>query len=93
MVIASALAGATGLRIGLVATVFGLGFRHGIDWDHLAAITDIAGAQETRRRSVVLATMYAIGHALVVFVLGALAIVLSAQVPEWLDDAMDASSG
>src|SRR5689334_7628908 len=79
---------ATGLRIGLVATAFGLGFRHGIDWDHLAAITDIAGAQENRRRSVVLATMYALGHALIVFVLGVLAIVLSAQVPKWLDDAM-----
>ena len=88
MIIGASLAGATGLRIGIVATAFGLGFRHGIDWDHIAAITDITGAQESRRQSVVLATMYALGHALVVFVLGVLAIVLSAQIPKWLDDTM-----
>jgi high-affinity nickel-transport protein len=88
VVIGASLAGATGLRIGIVATAFGLGFRHGIDWDHIAAITDITGAQESRRQSVVLATMYALGHALVVFVLGVLAIVLSAQIPKWLDETM-----
>jgi cytochrome c biogenesis protein CcdA len=78
----------TGLRIGLVATAFGLGFRHGIDWDHIAALTDIAGSQDSGRRSMGLATLYALGHALVVFLLGVLAIVLSARIPAWLDDAM-----
>lgn len=28
----------------LLATGFGLGLRHGIDWDHIAAITDITGS-------------------------------------------------
>jgi high-affinity nickel-transport protein len=78
----------TGLQLGLVLTAFGLGFRHGIDWDHIAAITDITGSQENGRRSMVLATFYALGHAAVVFVLGAVAIALSAEVPQWLDDAM-----
>jgi high-affinity nickel-transport protein len=32
----------------LLGTALSLGFRHGIDWDHLAAIVDIVG---TRRRS------------------------------------------
>jgi hypothetical protein len=77
-----------GLRIGLVATAFGLGFRHGIDWDHIAALTDLTGSQESGRRSMLLATMYALGHALVVFVLGVLAIVVSAGIPHWLDDTM-----
>jgi high-affinity nickel-transport protein len=36
----------------------------------------------------VLATFYALGHAAVVFVLGILAIALSAEVPDWIDDAM-----
>jgi hypothetical protein len=78
----------TGLEIGLVVTALGLGFRHGIDWDHIAALTDITGAQASRRDSMLLATMYAFGHALVVFVLGVVAIVLSAEIPSWLDDAM-----
>jgi hypothetical protein len=87
-VIVAAVSTSTGLQIGLVVTALGLGFRHGIDWDHIAALTDITGAQEDRRRSLLLATMYALGHALVVFALGVVAIVLSAEIPNWLDDAM-----
>jgi high-affinity nickel-transport protein len=78
-----------GLRLGLLVTAFGLGFRHGIDWDHIAAITDIAGSQDQPRRSMFLATMYAGGHALVVFVLGVLAIGAGDLVPASLDSAME----
>jgi high-affinity nickel-transport protein len=78
----------TGLQLGLMVTALGLGFRHGIDWDHIAAITDLTGSQESGRRSMVLATFYALGHAAVVFVLGVVAIALSAEVPDWIDDAM-----
>ena len=60
----------TGLQIGLMVTALGLGFRHGIDWDHIAAITDLTGSQESGRRSMVLATFYALGHAAMVFALG-----------------------
>ena len=84
----AAATSSTGLQIGLALTAVGLGFRHGIDWDHIAALTDITGAQSDTRRSMVLATMYAFGHALVVFVLGVGAIALSAEVPRWLDHAM-----
>src|SRR6478609_5748558 len=78
----------TGLQLGLMVTALGLGFRHGIDWDHIAAITDLTGSQESGRRSMVLSTFYALGHAAVVFVLGVLAIALSAEVPDWVDDTM-----
>src|SRR5436190_20572814 len=78
-----------GIRLGLVAAAFGFGFRHGIDWDHIAAITDITGAQATGRRSMFLATLYAVGHALVVFVLGVLAIAFSDDMPAWLDGVME----
>jgi len=78
----------TGLEIGIVATAAGLGFRHGIDWDHIAALTDITGSQERRARSLLVATMYAVGHAAMVFALGVLAIVASFEVPSWIDDAM-----
>jgi len=36
------------------ALVFG--FRHGFDWDHLAALSDLTGSQATSRRSMWLAT-------------------------------------
>src|SRR5215813_8171925 len=78
----------SGFRIGLIATALGLGFRHGIDWDHIAALTDLTGSQATSRRSMLVATLYALGHATVVLALGIGAIALSQEVPKWLDDAM-----
>jgi high-affinity nickel-transport protein len=78
-----------GLHIGLVATALGFGFRHGIDWDHIAALTDLTGAQDRPRRSMLLATLYASGHAAVVFLLGLAAIVLAARLPPGIDVVME----
>jgi hypothetical protein len=79
----------TGLDVALVATAFALGFRHGFDWDHLAALGDIAASQERRRRSMLLATMYALGHAAVAFVIGVAFIVASARLPEAVGEVME----
>ena len=38
-------------HIGLLLTAFAFGFGHGIDWDHIAALTDITGSQAEPRRS------------------------------------------
>jgi high-affinity nickel-transport protein len=76
------------LHIGLLVTALGFGFRHGIDWDHIAALTDLTGAQDGARRSMVVATLYAVGHAAVVFALGFAAIVLAARLPESVDSVL-----
>src|SRR5205085_36505 len=76
-------------HVGLVLTVFGFGFRHGIDWDHIAALTDITSSQNNSRRSMFLATLYAIGHGLVVFALGFAAIVFAQQLPRGVDVVME----
>jgi hypothetical protein len=78
----------TGFRVGLMATAFGFGFRHGIDWDHIAALTDITGSQDNARSSLSFATLYALGHALVVLVLGVGVILLSASLPSSVDALM-----
>jgi high-affinity nickel-transport protein len=83
------VAGAAGLEIGLVATAIALGFRHGFDWDHLAALSDIAASQQSRRRSMMLATMYALGHAAVAFAIGAAVILASAHLPESVGAALE----
>ncbi|MEY2402921.1 MAG: hypothetical protein QOD38_472 [Acidimicrobiaceae bacterium] len=80
---------AAGFHIGLLATAYGFGFRHGIDWDHLAALADITSSQATPRRSMALATFYALGHGLVVLALGLVAILLSAELPDSVDRAME----
>ena len=118
------------LLLGMAA----LGFRHGFDWDHIAAITDItstttAGHSEAdvparapmpahghspgemrghehahtaagpgamhilaesrfaheERHAIGLATLYALGHASVVVVLGIAALLLNAVLPDWVD--------
>jgi cytochrome c biogenesis protein CcdA len=87
--VSAVVAGAAGLEIGLVATALALGFRHGFDWDHLAALSDIAASQRSRRSSMVLATMYALGHAAVAFAIGAAVILASAHLPEAVGDVME----
>jgi len=68
--------------IGLLATSLTLGLRHGIDWDHIAAIADLTSTAETRRRGWLLSLFYALGHAAVVFLLGVLVIAFSTTLPE-----------
>jgi ABC-type nickel/cobalt efflux system permease component RcnA len=74
--------------VGVLFSAFLFGFRHGIDWDHIAAITDITSTQDDRRSSVFFGTLYALGHALVVFVIGSVAIVLGQRLPDSVDEAM-----
>ena len=62
-----------------------LGLRHGIDWDHIAAISDLTGSQQQRLRGLVMGTLYAFGHAAAVIVLGLIAILFGTLLPEWLD--------
>jgi hypothetical protein len=133
---------------GVLGTGLVLGVRHGFDWDHIAAITDItsttatAEAAETahdlehhavqatvghghehghgglsefrahgggaiavaapsaigvfrrarfideQRQAIILGSLYALGHAVVVLVLGLLALTFGALLPEWVDPIM-----
>jgi hypothetical protein len=73
---------------GLVVAGFWFGFRHGIDWDHIAAITDITSSQDERRAAMWFGTLYALGHALVVLGLGVIAIALGERLPQSVDNAM-----
>ena len=136
---------ANGGGLGLLVTALLLGIRHGIDWDHIAAITDITSTtaassaaeavHETDHRAapghrhahggptemrvhetssggavalpvpatfaltrdrfiseqaqaILLGTLYALGHALVVAVLGLAALVFGAILPDWVDPIM-----
>ena len=93
----------SGTSLGLLSTALVLGLRHGIDWDHIAAIADITGTvtadsteptlapvrQSTGRRAMYLATMYAAGHGAVVAALGAIALVAGQILPDWIDPIME----
>jgi cytochrome c biogenesis protein CcdA len=57
------------------------GFRHGFDWDHLAALTDLTGSQAKARRAMRMATLYVVGHAIMILVLGTAAILFGSLIP------------
>ena len=76
------------MTIGLLLTAFGLGLRHGVDFDHIAAIADLTSTTESRKRGFMLSLWYALGHAVVVLALGALVILFEATIPESLDSWM-----
>ena len=62
-----------------------LGFRHGFDYDHIAAITDIAGVQRRTSDAMRLGLLYALGHAATVAVLGGLVIAFQMALPHGMD--------
>lgn len=79
------------MELGALTAAFTLGLRHGWDWDHVAAITDITSSQtgeNADRRSLLFSTLYIVGHALVVVLLGVIAIAAGSTIPGWLDGLM-----
>lgn len=62
-----------------------LGFRHGFDYDHIAAIADIVSVQNSRRTAFRLGMIYALGHALTVAALGSVVVALGVRLPMGID--------
>jgi ABC-type nickel/cobalt efflux system permease component RcnA len=77
-----------GVDAGVIVTAFGLGVRHGIDWDHIAAISDLTAGTTTPRRQMRLAALYAFGHAVVILALGSIAILIGRELPSSVDEVM-----
>lgn len=123
-------------EIALLLGMIALGFRHGFDWDHIAAITDITSTTASshtemdvpaaapvpphghddhaaerhphphedgdplhafiesrfaheQRHAIGLASLYALGHAIVVVILGVAALLVGAILPEWVDPILE----
>ncbi len=62
-----------------------LGLRHGFDYDHLAAITDITSVQRGWREGMRLGFLYALGHACTIAALGTAVVVFRLALPVHLD--------
>src|SRR5579859_5688074 len=68
------------LRLALVSAA-GLGFHHGFDYEHIAAITDISSVQSKARDAMRYGLLYVAGHAATIAVLGAAAVVFRVALP------------
>ena len=77
----------------LVLSVLFLGFRHGFDLDHIAAISDIVSQTPSQKKAFLNGFFYIFGHAVVIIFLGLLAIVLEISLPAWLDKIMGSIVG
>jgi high-affinity nickel-transport protein len=87
------------LPLALAGTSFALGARHGLDWDHIAAITDLTAPRAGRRlrarhgrRGLSLSLCYCLGHGLVLAVLGGLVLLLGVGLPAGMDAPSSTSS-
>src|SRR5579885_246658 len=69
----------------LLVTAFLLGLRHGIDWDHIAAIADLTSAPMQTEAAMVLGGLYAAWHSLVLLSIGGAAVLLGAELPDTVD--------
>ena len=88
-----------GANLFLLANGFLLGLRHGVDWDHIAAILDIVSSADIdksesklfklTRDPLVLTLAYAVGHGLVVVMLGIAAVYFYSSLPPWIDPIME----
>jgi len=87
--------------LAVAGTAFVLGCRHGFDWDHISAITDLTAAgKEGERRSLRghggrmgLAFWYCIGHGSVIALLGLAVGVLGLHLPGAIDRVFESVVG
>jgi hypothetical protein len=68
------------LRLALLSAGV-LGFRHGLDYDHIAAISDISSVQARAGDAMRYGLLYVTGHATTVAVLGAAAVAFRLSLP------------
>lgn len=85
--------GITWQVLAVAGSGFLLGCRHGLDWDHIAAITDLTTQGSGGRRDLRLAVWYCIGHGLVIALLGAAVGVLGLNLPAGIDRVFESVVG
>jgi hypothetical protein len=70
-----------------------LGFRHGFDYDHIAAISDITSVETDRKRAMRMGLLYVLGHAAMVAVLGGVVIFFQRSLPKSIDNWAERAVG
>jgi hypothetical protein len=72
-----------------------LGFRHGFDYDHIAAISDITSMEPSRKAAMRMGFVYILGHSVTLGALGAVVILfqhaLPRQIDHWAERAVGAT--
>ncbi len=70
-----------------------LGFRHGFDYDHIAAISDITSVEPSPRKGMRMGLVYVLGHAATVAALGGAVILFQRSLPARIDNWAERAVG
>jgi len=70
-----------------------LGFRHGFDYDHIAAISDITNVEADRKRAMHMGLLYVVGHAATVAALGSIVVFFQTSLPPVIDNWAERAVG
>jgi high-affinity nickel-transport protein len=84
---------ASKIGFGVVLVSLFAGMRHGVDWDHIAAISDITSTQRSARKGILFSFLYAVGHASVVASIALGLLLLSFSLPESIERGMETVVG
>ncbi|XEC97570.1 High-affinity nickel-transporter [Paenibacillus tarimensis] len=79
--------------LSFTAVVMLIGFRHGMDMDHIAAITDMVGAERERKKQLLFGTLYALGHGSIIVLVGLAAIVIGRRLSDGFIHVMELGVG
>jgi high-affinity nickel permease len=76
-----------------VAAAAVLGLRHGVDYDHVAAISDLTAAARRPAQGIWQAILYGLGHSTIVTILGALSVGFGMVLPKGSDKILEGAVG
>lgn len=82
----------TTLHLALFSAVV-LGFKHGFDYDHIAAISDITSVEPSRAKGMRMGLVYVAGHASTVAALGGAVILFQRSLPPRVDNWAERAVG
>ncbi len=77
----------------VIFTALAVGIRHGIDWDHIAAITDITSTQNNVKKGILYSFLYGVGHASVVSSIALGILYVGLALPDGIESVMEITVG
>jgi hypothetical protein len=70
-----------------------LGFEHAFDADHIVAISTILSDSKSLRRSLLLGTVWGLGHSVTIFIVGGVVLVLRVMIPQSIENLFEGAAG
>ncbi len=77
----------------ILLTALGLGLVHSLDPDHIVAVSTLVCKNKSIRKSISSAVVWGIGHSIVLFIVGAIVLLLRVAIPESVVNIFELAAG